>query len=46
MGNTKDSSKLNFDTYTEDNSSWHMYTLPATVLLFYQKADIQNIQEI
>ena len=46
MGNTKDSKKLNFDMNTKDNSSWHMYTLLAIVLVFYQKDDIQNIQEI
>lgn len=46
MGNTKDSKKLNFDKNTKDNLSWHMYTLLAIVLVFYQNADIQNIQEI
>lgn len=46
MGNTKDSKKLNFDRNTKDKSSWHMYTLLAIVLAFYQNVDIQNIQEI
>lgn len=46
MENTKDSKKLNFDKNTKDNLSWHMYTLLAIVLVFYQNADIQNIQEI
>lgn len=45
MENTKDSKKFKILMNTKDNLSWHMYTLPAIVLVFYQKADIQNIRE-